>query len=857
MSTPMDDVYSDFVIEAREHLETIEPALVELERDPGNRALMDAIFRPMHSLKGASGFLGLTRMNQLAHKGENVLDALRKGECQMRPETMDLILKTTDTLRSMLDALEATGSEGDMDIGPLMAELDAALLQTRQECAKGKSLSSALPSKAAYTLAIMSEEHLGDFLEEAAEITSHLSCGLVELEKNPADADRINDLFRAFHNLKGNAGIIGYVEMNELAHEAESLLGGARKGEYPVTRPMIDALLAAVDALEGLLAAIDPSGRVTPPDTAAVLGSLRRLTSPVAAETAPPSPAPTHQASEDVLAFEDTARQQLITIFAALEALRQDPSQRDVVDALFRALQSLHNASAYMGLDELRVYAQRTAQLVDKARTQNLDFSLMLDLLSQEARILEEMTEAALAQLRSTPAPIAPPAAVPPAAAQVPKEQDQGPPPAPTTAAPPPEASPSPAPEKTSPATPASDVRRGGSTTIRVEHTKLDHLMNLIGELIINRNRFAMLARDLAAGADPHEIAHNLLETTDAMSRISDDLQDTIMHVRMLPVHTVFSKFPRLIRDLSRKSGKQVELITEGEETELDKSVIEVIGDPLVHLIRNAVDHGLEPPEERRRLGKPETGRVWLRAAHKGNAVVIEVEDDGKGIDPNVMRAKAVEKGLITPEQARALDDAAARELIFAPGFSTASQVTDISGRGVGMDVVRTNIKELKGSVQVFSEVGKGSRFVLSLPLTLAIIDALLVRVSGHIFAIPLDAVSETTKIPAASISHINRRDAVTLRGEVMALMGLADLLGLPVPPRSQDRLPTVIISVQERRLGLVVDELLHRQDVVIKALGDYLGDIPGISGATILGDGRVILILDPHEIFRMAMGRT
>ena len=837
MAAPMDDVFGDFIVEAREHLETIEPALLELERDPQNRALLDAIFRPMHSLKGASGFLGLTRMNQLAHKGENVLDALRKGECHLRPETMDLILKTTDALRAMLDALETTGAEGDLDIAPIMAELDRVLAQ---DCSC--ELPPPAPTAQSYNLAIVNEEHLGDFLEEAAEITGNLSRGLVELESNPENTELIHDLFRAFHNLKGNAGIIGYVEMNELAHEAETLLGRARKGECPVSRTMIDALLAAVDALEALIAAIEPTGRVTAPDITPALSAVRALTAsaPTACvePPAPPTAAPAGRDAEDLEVFEGTVRQQLATIFAALEGLRTDAAQRDLVDAIYRSLTSLHNACAYMDLEELRVYAQRTAQLVGKARDEGIDFSVMLDLLAQEAGILESMVESALAGLKA------------PRAADQPAPAPEAPPTAPTpqeSSRPTPDPTPTPA-----PAAPAAERR--GTNTIRVEHAKLDHLMNLIGELIINRNRFAMLARDLAAGGDPHEVAQHLQETTDAMTRISDDLQDTIMHVRMLPVHTVFSKFPRLIRDLSRKSGKQVELITEGEETELDKSVVEVIGDPLVHILRNAVDHGLEPPEERRRQGKPETGRVWVRAAHKGNAVVIEVEDDGRGIDPDIMRQKGVEKGLITPEQARSMDDAAARELIFAPGFSTAAQVTDISGRGVGMDVVRTNIKELKGSVQVTSEVGKGTRFTLSLPLTLAIIDALLVRVSGHTFAIPLDAVSETTKIPKESISRVNRRDAVTLRGEVVALVHLADILGLPTAPRPDKTLPTVLIAVQDRRLGLVVDELLLRQDVVIKALGDYLGDIPGISGATILGDGRVILILDPHEIFRMAM---
>ena len=394
-----------------------------------------------------------------------------------------------------------------------------------------------------------------------------------------------------------------------------------------------------------------------------------------------------------------------------------------------------------------------------------------------------------------------------------------------------------------------------------MDHERLDHLMNLIGELIINRNRYTLIARSLEDSSEKVDISHvaqSLSETTYAMARISDDLQDTIMKVRMVPVSSVFSRFPRLVRDLSRKSGKEVDLIMEGEETELDKSVVEVIGDPLVHLIRNSVDHGIEPEDVRIAAGKPPKGKVTLRAFHKGNSVAIEIEDDGKGIDPVKMREIAVRKGLITTEEAAQLDDREAIELIFAPGFSSADQITDISGRGVGMDVVRTNIKNLKGSVSTYSEIGKGTRFTLSLPLTLAIIDALMVNVSGQMYAIPLDAVSETTKIEAQRLTDVKGRKAVTLRGEVLGIVEMAEMLGLP---RASDPLPdvlsVVVIHDNDRRLGLVVDRLLERQEIVIKPLGAYLGDLKGISGATIMGDGSVILILDPHEIYLMATSKA
>ncbi len=877
------EIYADFVIEAREHLDTIEPTLLELEQTPDNLSLLDEIFRPMHSLKGASGFLGLNRMNRLAHKGESVLDELRKGKMRVTSEIMDLILKTTDMLKEMIESLEEHGHEGEGNIEALIVALEDLLSGAPVPAPVVTAPASAVcampgmyrvslkdaPELSAYALTVVNEEHLNDFLEEAQETIAALNEALVRAEQDPTDTELINDLFRFFHNFKGNSGIIGHVELNALTHEAETLLNGVRKGDFQLSRGAVDLLLSVVDGLEELLRRIDPrTGQATPVDTSILVEALQAVQafgcvpdcggeSPVPIAPAPTSPAPVvpSEASgivdpEDLAIFEQTVAQQMENMTLALSILAKEPGQTEYIDALYRSLSSLRNSAAYMNLEDLRVYAERTAGLVRQARDTGLDFSLMVGMLEQEVGILEEMVGKVLETLKSTPSvPLAPPTPAVPAAPSVAKAVVKAD--APVVRAD------EEGEERDDVQKTARDKSKKTSSTIRVDHAKLDHLMNLIGELIINRNRFAMLAKALEAGEDGHSIAQHLTETTYSMNRISDDLQDTIMHVRMVPVQTVFSKFPRLIRDLSRKSGKKVELITEGEETELDKSVVEVIGDPLVHLLRNSVDHGLESAEGRVGTGKPETGRVWLRAFHKGNSVLIEVEDDGKGIDPDVMRRKGVEKGLISEDEARTMDDRAARELIFAPGFSTAAQITDISGRGVGMDVVRNNIKELKGSVQVQSEVGKGTKFTLTLPLTLAIIDALMVQVAGNTYAIPLDAVSETTKISAAKINEINRRKATTLRGDVLGLVDLGEILDLPVTTESRDLLPVVIININDRRLGLVVDQLLQRQDVVIKSMGDYLGDIQGISGATIMGDGSVILILDPHEIYRIATAKN
>ena len=692
------------------------------------------------------------------------------------------------------------------------------------------------------------------------------------MENEVDNQELVADIFRYFHNLKGNSGIIGYKELNAVTHAAETLLNRVRNGEIKVTHALIDVLLSAVDVMGELIEDISQEkGQVKSRDVSEIISRLENIDalqgegSQQKASDPKLSQDKKHESEEtvdievddeDVQIFEQTVKQQFDNIALGLDKLKSDSEQKDIIDGLYRALVSIQNSANYMGLDDLKKYAGQTANLVDQGRKSDLDFSLMLDLLDQEVGILKDMVEEKLLLLKKAEKKVEEQSEKKEVETPQKQQEQVSAKEEKVVSTKKEKPAPAPRPARQLQSKPSAGKQKSGpqmSSTIRVDHSKLDHLMNLIGELIITRNRFAMLARELEDGKDVADISQKITETTYAMARISDDLQVTIMNVRMMPVKSVFNRFPRLVRDLSRKSGKKVELITEGEETELDKSVIELIGDPLVHLIRNAVDHGLETEEERRSAGKPPTGKVWLRAAHKGNSVVIEVEDDGRGIDPEKMRAKGVEKGIITEEEAQNMDEHQAIDLIFAPGFSTAEKVTDISGRGVGMDVVRNNIKSLKGSINVQSVVGKGTKFTISLPLTLAIIEALLVKVDNDTYAIPLDAVSETTKIEADKLSEVNKRKAITLRGEVLGIVELAELLDLPVQEDKREILPIVIITVNDRRLGLVVDTLLERQEIVIKSLGQYLGELPGISGATIMGDGNVVLILDPHEIYRMA----
>ncbi|MGB9731424.1 hybrid sensor histidine kinase/response regulator [Calditerrivibrio nitroreducens] len=387
--------------------------------------------------------------------------------------------------------------------------------------------------------------------------------------------------------------------------------------------------------------------------------------------------------------------------------------------------------------------------------------------------------------------------------------------------------------------------------TIRVDVSRLDSLMNLVGELVLSRNRIAQISSELERKFEGDYLVEQLLETTSQIGLITTELQLAVMKTRMVPIGKVFNKFPRMIRDLARDLKKEVDLIITGEDTELDKSVVEEIGDPLVHMIRNAVDHGIESPEERIKKGKPAKGKVHLAAYHEGNHIVIEITDDGKGMDPEKLKKKAIEKKVITPEEAKGMSKEEAFGLIFKPGFSTAEKVTGVSGRGVGMDVVKTNIEKLNGIISIESEIDKGSVFKLKLPLTLAIIQALLVDVSGEVFAIPLVSVIETVRINENEIHNFEGREVLKLRDSVLSLVRLDDVFGLE-GSFSQD-IYVVVVALAEKRIGLVVDRLVGQEEIVIKSLGEYLSGNVGIAGATIMGDGKVRLILDVSGVMEIA----
>ena len=391
-------------------------------------------------------------------------------------------------------------------------------------------------------------------------------------------------------------------------------------------------------------------------------------------------------------------------------------------------------------------------------------------------------------------------------------------------------------------------------TSIRVDVARLDTLMNLVGELVLGRNRLSQIAHQMGEQEENIPAVRELAETNSHIDFITTELQMAVMKTRMLPIAKVFNKLPRLIREVSKEMGKEMDLVLVGEETELDKTLIEELNDPMVHLLRNAADHGVESPQDRVAAGKPVRGVVTVRAEHEGNHIVISVADDGKGMNPEQLKQKAIEKGLTTESLAREMSTQEIFNFIFAPGFSMAKKVTNVSGRGVGMDVVKTNIQKLKGTIDIESEMGKGSKFIIKLPLTLAIIQALLVEVNKEVFSIPLDSVLEVVRAGGQDLSTINGREVIRLRNSVLPLARLSEVLavGHNGISKHEGEMYVVVVGLAEQRLGIVVDSLLGQKEIVIKSLGDYLGSVRGIAGSTILGDGRVIMIIDVGELMKL-----
>ena len=637
------------------------------------------------------------------------------------------------------------------------------------------------------------QEILEDFLIEAFEMIEQLDQDLVELENRPEDLELLNRIFRVAHTIKGSGSFLNFSVLTHLTHHMEDVLNKARHGELVITPDIMDVVLESIDFMKKLLNAIRDAGT----DANTGLDSdIANVVARLDAISKGESPQETAPAAQEAPKVEESAPQ----------TAQEDEEELDYSN---------------MSPEEIESEIER---LLNKRQEEDKKKR-------EEKKAKGEVSDVqAPKEITETPA----------VATQAPK-------PSPKPAEPKPQAKS--APRQDDNKTLATSVEQ----TIRVDVKRLDSLMNLIGELVLGKNRLIKIYNDVEERYEGEKFLEELNQVVASVSMVTTDIQLAVMKTRMLPIGRVFNKFPRMVRDLSRELGKNIELVISGEETELDKSIVEEIGDPLVHLIRNACDHGVESKEERIAAGKKEQGTVELKAYNEGNHIVVEITDDGKGMDPVILKAKAVEKGIISEREADSMTDKEAYSLIFKAGFSTAKVVTNVSGRGVGMDVVKTNIEKLNGIIDVDSTYGEGTTLKLKIPLTLAIIQSLLVGVQEEYYAIPLASVIETVRISQDEIYTVENKSVLRLRNEVLPLVRLADIFGVDSVFDNAEQAYVVVIGLAENKIGVIVDFLIGQEEVVIKSLGSYLKGTEGIAGATIRGDGRVTLIVDIAAMMQMA----
>ena len=676
----------------------------------------------------------------------------------------------------------------------------------------------------------MDNQYMDMFLDESHEHLQSLNEGLLRLEENMEEIGAVNDIFRNAHTLKGMSATMGFAKIAELTHEMEDVLDLVRKEQLKLNEDIMDTRFKCLDSLEQMVDSVgngEAEDVVDVTDLVAKLSSISKGTPPpAAAAPAAAAPAAAEAAAAgseldideidlDVMKKAKEAGLHIYHVKVTLMETCVLKAARSVMvmHALDEVGDVIKSIPAAEDLEQEKF--ERSFDVVvttanDAEAVQNaVDTVSEIEDIAVEELDPDQFDKAAEAAPAATPAAAAAPAAAEPAKKAAPAA-----------------AKPAAAPAK----------KQHQSQSVRVDIEKLDTLMNLMGELVINKVRLEQIGQT-------HRMS-DLMETLEQMDRVTGDLQNIVMKVRMVPVSAVFNRFPRMVRDVSKELGKEINLTIEGEETELDRTVIDEIGDPIMHLLRNSLDHGVESPDKREAKGKPRVGEVGLIARHEGNNVVIMITDDGAGINADVIRRKAVEKGMISQDEADRLDDADAVRLIFLPGFSTAEQITDISGRGVGMDVVRSKIEALSGHVDVETHIDEGSVFKIKLPLTLAIIQAMLVQVQDEMYAIPLGSIDSTINIEPSDIQTVQNKEVIVLRGEIIPIIRMEEALQVP-HTKDSDELFVVVVHAGEAKAGIVVDNLIGQQEIVIKTLGNLFAGLKLFGGATVLGDGKVALILD------------
>lgn len=659
-------------------------------------------------------------------------------------------------------------------------------------------------------------QYINIFIEEAKEHLQSMNGVLLELEKNPSHLGHINDIFRVAHTIKGMSGTMGFHNMANLTHEMENVLQSARSKEIELTEDVIDILFECFDALDSSVYNIIEQGTEDENTNEVLINKLAMLLN-----------------AEKGIKQDNNKRIDKLQIdnyvIEAIEKGKKEGLDTFIIDFNLSENCMLKAARAFIIFNTLEtfgevIYSNPSVEDIEDEKF-NLGFSVILVSDSIQSNILNELNQISeiekidISKFDSTIYKTTITSNELNHAADVSPQEDEQ-------------------------AIKNEKVNQGNAAkigkTVRVDIDRLDNLMNLVSELIIIKTRMD----DLSGNST----GENMTEAIEYLERITTNLHDAVMKVRMVPIERVFNRFPRLVRDLSKELGKEIDLLMSGEETEVDRTVIDEIGDPLIHLIRNSIDHGIELPNERINIGKPEVGTVVLKSYPDGNNVVIEVEDDGKGINHNLVKKKAIEKGILDEREAENLSIEDSINLLFAAGFSTSEVVSDVSGRGVGLDVVKSKIESINGNIEVESAKDKGTKFIIRIPLTLAIIQALLIRLNDEIYAIPLSSITEITNITNEQIRDVQGQEIVLYRGKTLPIIRLKEILQIENSDENEE-LVVVVVKKGDKQAGLIVDSLIGQQEIVIKSLGKYLSIVKHLTGATILGNGNISLIIDVNSL--------
>lgn len=662
----------------------------------------------------------------------------------------------------------------------------------------------------------ISEQDIALFLQEAEELLALLNEDIVKLEEEQTNASLLQEIFRASHTLKGSSATLGHTRMAEMAHHMENLLDGVRKGTLPVTSKLVDILLSSLDALNTLKQELITHNE-SDLDISSIVASFKDIL-----ETPAEDAGDAKEERRSAMTLNDEQMEKFVAatkkgltgyrIRVAINKKTQWAAVRcfQIIDALMQIGEVIGSIPTF-----------------DQIQNEKVDFEIEVIVVSQQERTviienvnaIEDVESVEIGNLNLDNID---------------------------------------SPEKNKVSAEKADNVQASQTnqTVRVNVSRLDTLMEQIGELVVNRNRLHQLSRMLEEKYKSEELIGDLGKMSTQVGKIVNEIQQDIMKIRMLPIEVVFNGFPRMVRDMARDANKKIAFVIEGQETEVDRSVIEHLRDPLVHIIRNAVDHGVETIEERKTAGKSEKAQIRLAAYHEENQIVITIDDDGRGLDAAKIKDTAVKKKLITAENAKSMNEKEAMELIFLSGLSTAKKTTEISGRGVGMDVVKTNIENINGSIAIDSTLGKGTRFTIRLPLTLAIVPSLLVSVSDTLCAIPLSNIVETVRLDQDMVQTVRGKEVMILRGSVIPIVRLAVFFGWSDSIiENNQHIDVVIVKAGNDRVGLVVDSLIEQQEIVIKSLGMFVNNIKGFAGASILGDGRVALVMDITSLLKMVAG--